>query len=141
MYNKILLAADGSETSLKAAETTSKLVKNGFAKEVVILHVAPSIVNSYYDLSPEVFEYATKKSKEASQEILDKTKGLFPEEAKVETMLRFGETAEAICEVAKDGFDLVIMGSRGMNPLSGLMLGSVSTRVIHYSPCPVLIVK
>ena len=107
MYNKILLAADGSQTSLNAAEAASKLVKNGFAKEVVVLHVAPSIVNSYYDLSPEVFEYATKKSKEASQEILDKTKGLFPEEAKVETMLRFGETAEAICEVAKDGLIMI----------------------------------
>lgn len=141
MYNKVLLAADGSETSLKAAQIACELAQKGFAKEIVLIHVIPNVINNYYDLSQELFEYASKRTKEVGQEILDKAKELFPSELNVQTLLHFGEVAETICEVAKDDYDLVIVGSRGMNPFSGLMLGSVSTRVIHYSPCPVLIVK
>jgi nucleotide-binding universal stress UspA family protein len=37
--------------------------------------------------------------------------------------------------------DLIIMGSRGLGTLAGLVLGSQSQKVISHAPCPVLVVR
>jgi nucleotide-binding universal stress UspA family protein len=53
-----------------------------------------------------------------------------------------GPAAEAILRVAKlEGCDLIIMGSRGLGMVQGLLLGSVSYRVLHHATIPVLIVQ
>ncbi len=53
-----------------------------------------------------------------------------------------GNTAEVIAEtVTGEGCDLVVMGSRGRSDLEGLLLGSVTHKVLHISPRPVLVVR
>jgi YjbE family integral membrane protein len=53
-----------------------------------------------------------------------------------------GDGAEEICRYAKDkGCDQIYMGTRGLGKVSGLVLGSVATKVIQLSPVPVLLVK
>jgi nucleotide-binding universal stress UspA family protein len=53
-----------------------------------------------------------------------------------------GDSAEAILEVAgKVGADLIVLGTRGMGELKGLMLGSVSHKVIQFARCSCVAVK
>jgi nucleotide-binding universal stress UspA family protein len=53
-----------------------------------------------------------------------------------------GDPALTICKAAKEsGYDLIVMGSRGLGRFKEAVLGSVSHTVIQHSPCPVLIVK
>ena len=53
-----------------------------------------------------------------------------------------GDPREEICGLAASGgFDLIVMGSRGLSPLKELLLGSVSEHVIRKAPCPVTIVR
>jgi nucleotide-binding universal stress UspA family protein len=53
-----------------------------------------------------------------------------------------GQEAPAILDVAEDfGADLIVMGSRGLTDLSGLLLVSVAHKVIHLASCPVLAVR
>lgn len=64
-----------------------------------------------------------------------------PSDLEVERRLIEGETAVlAILEEARRGYDLVVLGKRGLSPLSQLLMGSVAERVVRLSPCPVLTV-
>ena len=52
-----------------------------------------------------------------------------------------GGAAHAIADAAKDsGADLIVVGTRGQGPITGLLLGSVTNRLLHISSCPVLAV-
>jgi len=53
-----------------------------------------------------------------------------------------GAYAETIVACAKEkGCDMIVMGARGLGSVAGMLLGSVTTKVIHLSPLPVLIIK
>ena len=143
MYNKVLLATDGSSNSMEAAKIANSWLEKGLVKEIAILNVAPFITSGYYDLTGDLYQAVQEQTKEAGEEILKNTKELFLNQDKVKTFFEFGSPiAEKICRFAAEGgYELIIIGSRGMNPVSGLLLGSVSARVLHHSQCPVLIVK
>ena len=52
-----------------------------------------------------------------------------------------GGAAHAIADAAKEaGADLIVVGTRGQGPIAGLLLGSVTNRLLHVAPCPVLAV-
>jgi len=143
MYNKILLATDGSKTSLKAAKTANDFIKNGIAKRVTVIHVVNTTLAVHYnlDFNSCVYQHMYEELQENGQIVVERTKNLFDSGVEVEGVVKFGDSAASVCELARDGYELIIVGSRGMNPLSNVVLGSVSNRIIHYAPCPVLIVK
>jgi nucleotide-binding universal stress UspA family protein len=59
-----------------------------------------------------------------------------------EAILRRGDAATEILSVVKSRkMDLVITGSRGLNPIMGWMMGSLSRKLVHYSKCSVLVVR
>ncbi|WP_372422258.1 universal stress protein [Salinarimonas chemoclinalis] len=67
-----------------------------------------------------------------------------PESAGVTVEARIADAppAQAIVEIAREeGADLLVIGSRGLGRLQGLILGSVSQKVVHDAPCAVLVVK
>lgn len=58
----------------------------------------------------------------------------------VETKVRTGDAATTLVEEAGEGYDLLVVGNRGMTGPSRFLLGSVPNKVSHHSPCPLLIV-
>jgi len=61
---------------------------------------------------------------------------------RVETKLEFGDAAPVILATAKQsGADLIVLGSRGLSDLRGLMMGSVSHKVANLAEVTVLSVK
>ena len=140
---KLLLCADGSENSIRAAQYTASLAKITGISRITVIHVdnlinlvksrgvaLPSDFNDLYD--PKVKEGLNK-----IESILQR-EGI-PFETKV---LEDSDAAEAICEYAKFyNYDLIILGSRGIGGIKGLLLGSVSNKVLQLAHCPVTIVK
>lgn len=62
--------------------------------------------------------------------------------AQIQTETLEGNPAEVILEMAKaQNSNVIVMGSRGLGKLAGLLLGSTSQKVVSHAPCPVLIVR
>ena len=63
------------------------------------------------------------------------------ERANIDVHVVEGEPAKTIADMAaRDGFDIIVMGTHGRSGLAHLAIGSVAERVVRYSPCPVLTV-
>jgi nucleotide-binding universal stress UspA family protein len=63
-----------------------------------------------------------------------------PRDLSVTTIIRHGDPAEEILRVADEqSVDVICMGARGRGRVSGALLGSVSTAVLHHSPAPVIV--
>lgn len=139
MYSRILVASDGSDNALRAAQTAAELAK-GWKAEVTIVCVAYLPAMYQTDLGSELVDTFVEDWKRA----LDATGRVFKEEGvKFEAkLLREGKPAQVICQEAEaGGYDLVVLGSKGLDESRGRALGSVSDRVVHRVHCSVLIVK
>lgn len=139
MYKNILLAVDGSEHSLRATKEAVKIASliNGCSVEALY-------VVDYDQAKQEVLHSQGKEELE-----LQRRKRLAPieemlKEANISyrTKLLHGDPGPTIVEHANKGeFDLVVIGSRGLNTFQTMVLGSVSHKVMKRVNCPVLMVK
>jgi nucleotide-binding universal stress UspA family protein len=140
MFENILLAVDGSEHALHAARTAAELARTMNAKDFRIV-VAYDFIPPY--LGEPNMQYAIDARMDEAKEVLAnavKEVGQLP--CEVHTELIEGSAAQAIIEVAETRkSNLIIMGSRGLGTLAGLLLGSTSQKVVAHAPCPVLIIR
>lgn len=140
MFNNILLAVDGSEHALNAARAAAQLTRamNSAELHIVVVYDAMPLF-----LGEPNFQSAMNVRLDEAQKILKaavEAVGEVP--AKTQTEFIAGDPAEAIIEIAKTRkCDLIVMGSRGLGRLAGLVLGSVSQKVVGHAPCPVLVVR
>lgn len=141
MYNRILVALDGSQTSEKALKSALQFANERYSK-VAVIHVKKNI-NIYETMSSEVVDEMYAEMKQEADKLFDHARALAEEFGiEIETHYVIGEPAILIVKLAEEGnFQLIVMGSRGLGGIKGLMLGSVSQKVSQLSHCPVLIVK
>ena len=138
MFKNIVLAFDGSEYSNKALQC-AKSITERFEATLWLVHVFrnPSDLLGYTNYEKL---YASRKS--AAQAVLDKALQKFGTTTFiVNEELREGHEAESILKVAENcEADLIVMGTRGLGAVKGLLVGSVSRKVLHYAECPVMVV-
>ena len=140
MFDRILLAVDGSEHALHAARTAAELARTMKPSEFRIV-VSYDTIPMY--LGEPNMQYAIDGRKSDAEEILNtavKEVGSIP--CEIHTEIIEGDSAEAIIDVATTRrSNVIVMGSRGLGRLAGLLLGSTSQKVVAHAPCPVLIVR
>lgn len=145
MYSNILVPIDGSKCSIQAAVRAVDIAEK-YNGTVTLLHVInPSQLTGLGPMQdpPLITEHMVASLNEAGYAIINKTIGeIGATPVEITTEVVWGSPDRVIlAQVAEKPFDLVVMGSRGLGAISGLFLGSVSDRVVHRAPCPVLIVK
>lgn len=147
---RILVAVDGSRSSKRAVIFAAK-VANATGGYLLVVHVIPKVsygfvpVPTSSTILPTGFRSWERHARKHSQNIVDNAVSSAEREgAKVKKVLleTFSSTAEGIVSWARrDKADLIVIGTRGLGRLRGLLLGSVSTNVIAQSQCPVVAVK
>lgn len=140
MFRRILVPIDGSEPALRAARLAATMAGEQGAEVVLltVVSVPQSLVMVAGIQQDVVEEYIEQVSRDAlvAAEVVVREAGL-----KVETKVEVGIASEVIIQQAQAlGADLVVMGKRGLGGLHGLLVGSVSGRVAHRLPVPVMLV-
>lgn len=144
MFDKLLVPVDGSDVSNKAIDTARKMIEEGSAREVTILHVLqPSEVMPFNGLNmpvdyPQFYEELNK----AARLVLENAEQRMNLKEKTRIQMEYGSPVEIICkEAEQEKYDLIIIGNRGLNRFQRVLMGSVSSKVVTLAPCPVLVIK
>ena len=148
MYDKILIATDGSDLATKAVDHGVALARETGGS---IVFVTVSEMWSAIDMAArarnttgnpaEAYEQIAKSS---AQEILSAAKSVADRAGiKCETIhVPDRAPAEGIVETAeKSECDLIVMASHGRRGLNRMLLGSQTTKVLTYSKVPVLVLR
>jgi nucleotide-binding universal stress UspA family protein len=137
MFHALVLAFDGSQESHKAAKLAEALATR-FGSEVLVLHIKEIYHSGVATWSPE---WSPELEAQMDQVVKDMEAGGIKARVAVQDAPH-GHAGKAIADVAsEEKADLIVMGSTGRSRLAGLILGSVSNRVLHFATCPVLIAR
>ncbi|WP_078429428.1 universal stress protein [Alkalihalobacterium alkalinitrilicum] len=139
MFKRILLPADGSEHSIRAAEKAITISKGTNEAMVTVLYVVDGNI-SKADVLKNWDALGIASQRKAKLSAIEQQAKM--EKVKYEIKIVRGEPGAAIVKYANDHhYDLIVMGSRGLNVLQEMVLGSVSHKVAKRAHCPVMIVK
>ena len=146
---KVLIATDGSEGAVAAAQQALRLMAPDAS--VLVLAVAETPGGSAAGLDsgfgggvadPEVIEVEWQAGQTHAEDAVRRTVERLGPRAGIESRIEAGDPATAICEVAREaGADVVVVGSRGHGFLRRAFLGSICSHVVQHAPCPVLVVR
>ncbi|MCX6678720.1 MAG: universal stress protein [Methanothrix sp.] len=144
MLKKILIATDGSETSMRAAEMAVSIGKKSGASvtAVYIVDVQRLAQLPGYAAMPGIKDNLMglmfKEGSEALEEIGDMARDAG---VAYERVLAEGDPGEELLKLCSDlGFDLIVMGTIGRSGITRFFLGSVAEKVVRHSHVPVLVV-
>lgn len=133
--NKILLALDESEYGLKGVKLLEDFYTYNKNITVVVAHVIEP-VDPFRPILKEEFQV------EASKMVAHTIKGLHEKGIQSKVRIENGNVAERLLDIAaNEGAELIIMGAKGHGNIAGILLGSISHKVLQKSHIPVLIAK
>ena len=146
---KIILATDGTKFGDAATEMLRnfKLGDGDSVKVISVVDMAvPLAVDVYGGYLPDTSELE-KAARENASKVIDSTgeklRSMFgPATVDISGEVLFGSPDSRIVETAEEiGADLIILGSHGYKRWERLLLGSVSSSVVHHAHCSVLVVR
>jgi nucleotide-binding universal stress UspA family protein len=134
---RILLAYDGSEGAKRALEQAAELAE-GDGRSMTVVSVAET-----FDLGRAGSRIVPDdEDQERKRELADAVERLSARGVKVRAVERKGEPAAMIVDEAEqEHTELIVIGTRGLGAAKRMVLGSVSTKVVHHAPCSVLVVR
>ena len=152
--DKILVAVDGSDRSLKAAQKAANWLepKDVGITVITVLQEAKSTV---YDIphgttsamSTEKMQKLREERKEAAKEkgqkVVNQAAEYYEEIGlDVTEVIKFGRPADVICDYAENNdFDLIVLSDKGHGGVKRYLLGSISDKVVRHADTSVLVMK
>jgi nucleotide-binding universal stress UspA family protein len=140
----IIVGVDGSDHSRRAlAWAMREAVKHHLPLTVMSIHppLARPATSIYWGVRsyPEN-SFDPELARAAVQEFVDKVAGEIGEAPEITVSIGTGDAAEELVKASNDA-DLLVVGSRGEGGFARLLMGSVSSQVVHHASCPVVVVR
>jgi len=148
--SRILVAVDGSDTSMKAADYAITLAKNNDNNEAEIFVINVIDIPPMFKMLPsDTRKQLIRIGRQQATQIFDtieqmakrhdvKTNKINTEMVETSSV----SVADEIIRYAKEkDVDLIVVGTKGRSGMSKALLGSVASKVLTYSPCSVLVVR
>jgi nucleotide-binding universal stress UspA family protein len=138
--NRILVAIDGSEPAARGARLAADIAVR-FGARLTLLYVVPRLL-----LPPDVYgltvEEVEREHRSHAERILQGAlAALGGAGVEIDSQVLSGPPAETVAEAAAaPDVSLVVVGSRGQGAVARVLLGSVSDRLVHVCPKPILVV-
>jgi nucleotide-binding universal stress UspA family protein len=137
LFRSILVAFDGSPDARRALVHAVALARDQNARLTLMTVVPPPGAMTSFAARGGVTPDTIRSGYE---HMLREAAETVPDDLGVTTRVAEGPAAHWIVKCAQEGgHDLIVMGSHGRGRLAGALLGSVSQRVLHESPVPVLL--
>ena len=137
MFKKIVWATDGSEDADRALVLVSQLASEG-GGEVLVVHCRELTLPGKAGGRQTLAANEPELEKKIEGQVAELCGGGVSATLRVETT-SVGGAAHVIGDLAsEDHADLIVVGTRGRTALVGLLLGSVTQRLLHIAACPVL---
>ena len=139
----ITVGVDGSDHSVKALEWAIKEAAIQHSPVTVLaVHLVPKSgwTGNPITLPADIAD--VEKARQAAEELVVKVTSQLgdAQPASVKVSAVNGSPAEALIEASRDA-DLIVVGCRGSGGFARLMMGSVSSQVVHHAHCPVVVVR
>jgi nucleotide-binding universal stress UspA family protein len=139
IYQKIVIATDGSEKNLSAVIEGLMIARVTGAKPRIIYVIDTKALTT--GVIEESYAGMYDSLREEGNQALEQAKELAGD-LDVETYLLTGKPATEIARFVKEhGADLLVIGTQGKTGLGKLILGSVAETIVRTSPCSVLVVR
>ena len=143
-FSHILAAIDGSECSAHALKTAVQMAKaNGAA--LTVLHVMVLSLALYSgDVSQPMRKVEEREKSEGERLVAEASAEARKEgvEPRVAIVAATDSAVKGITDyAARNGIDLIVVGTRGLSGFRRLLVGSVAAGVVHCAPCTVMVVR
>lgn len=141
-FNKILVPLDGSQNAFRALSHACDLAEpfNATIELLYVLLLSKEIPSYAHNVT--IPDSVITNAQEIGQNILKEGLQQIPSSIHVTYSLEIGFPPEKIIEISQNNkTDLIVMGSRGLGVIKGILVGSVSSYVVHHAQCPVMVVK
>lgn len=134
----VLLPVDGTPRSMRTAESAVFMARS-FQARLILLYVRPKVPDF---IGKAYYQEALQKLMENAERILMPYRDYMrANDMAFEELILEGDPSAVIVGAAKaQKADLIVMGTRGLTDLAGVVIGSVSHKVLHAAPCMVLLV-
>ena len=140
IFSKILVAIDGSDASMDAADYAISMSKE-YTSELYALHVIRADVDLF---GPDETSESMTRMRNEGEKYLDKVKLKANEknvQIKTEIIASINIPRGIVDYAEENNIHLIVIGTRGKSGFKKLLLGSVASDVVTYAHCPVLVVK
>ena len=138
--DRVLVPVDGSDCAKRALFCAVELVRNTGGGRILLMHCHrpfPKLLGEPY------LQEAIDRIQESAEGVVAPHRRLLDGSGiEFTEFILEGAPWDMITRAAEiERCDLIVMGSRGCTDFQGLILGSVTHRVLHSAPCPVLVVR
>lgn len=145
LFRTILVPTDGSANSRRALAYAGYLAELCQAS-VGLLHVVnlsaevPAL--NHFSTGGYIPDKVLDDIQESGRLMVNEELKQLPPAVAAKGFLEVGVPTDIIIDFCtRNGYDLIVMGSRGLGMIKELLLGSVSSYIVHHAPCPVMVVK